>query len=244
MSRVSVYATLLSLLLPLSLAGAGAAQVIPAGTDLWATPNDGNTAFVFPEGDVESLCGAPPSTGWNHTVTLSGPPNEGPQGDTAVKRLQNVNLGSGKGSTPVQITNLALVSTATQNTPCGPLNWTASLYGTQPVTTMTLVQTGSYGGTFTANLQVNVQLNATNASSGAPVGTLFYSVSLPDPGTGTAWSINSSTGQFRAGMDAANNCIEVLRQKQGTAAGEGSHAYCIADAISQGNCNLPCLKDN
>jgi hypothetical protein len=250
MNRTRTYTVLLSSLLVFGLPALAAAQTIPAGTDLWATPRDGNTAFTFPAGDVESLCGMPPSSSWNHTVALGGPINSGPAGDTAVTRLNSATFSGGKAVTQVQLAALNMTNLAPQNTPCGPLNWTVGLFGSQPVTTMTLTldstsggtSSSTVGGTFAATLQLSARLDATNATTGSPVGSLFYTVTLPDPG-GTAWSL-SSTGQFRAGMDTGNNCLETLRSEQNTSAGSGQHAYCIADAISQGNCNLPCLKEN
>ncbi len=250
MSPSRAHAGILAVLLVLTLPALLAAQTIPAGTDLWATPRDGNTSFTFPAGDVESLCGMPPISSWNHTVALGGPANSGPGGDTAVARLDNATFSGGKATTRVQLAALNMTNLAPQNTPCGPLNWTVGLFGSQPMTMMTITlgsgssgTTGSStGGTFAANLQLSARLDATNAATGSPVGSLFYTVTLPDPG-GTAWSL-SSTGQFRAGMDSSNNCLETLRGEQNTTGGSGEHAYCIADAISQGNCNLPCLTQN
>jgi hypothetical protein len=99
---------------------------------------------------------------------------------------------------------------------------------------MKLRRTSTSGGTFSANIVVNVEFKATDAA-GNYLGSLFYTRELPDPDGGTPWSFGPG-GVFRAGMDTANNCINVLRQKLSTFAPTSSHYYFISNLIAQGNC--------
>jgi hypothetical protein len=214
-----------------------AALTIPAGDDPWVTPNNGQTHFGFKNGDVESLCGAPASTTWNHNVALRGVPVTGFDYDTVVRRLSPATFDTaGNASTTVVVTRLEMVSSAPQATPCGSLNWRVSLSGAQAATPMKFARTSATGGVFAADIAVNVVFRATNASTGAAVGSLFYNIVLPDPATGTPWSF-SKTGVYRAGMNPADDCIAVLRQKLLTYPTTSSHYYWISDMIAQGQCS-------
>ena len=212
------------------------AQVIPAGLDRWVTPADGRTKFSFPAGDVESLCGAPVSSTWNHEVRLTGVPAPGWDWDTSVARLNSVNFTTTTTSVtvPIQVKRLELRSLASQATPCGSLNWRVTTVDNQPITKMKIVKTSARGGNFFATISVRVLFNATNAQTGAAVGQLFYTLDLPDTAAGTPWSFNPTTGVFRPGIDTAENCIDVLRQKLVTATGD--HVYFIENLIAQGKC--------
>ena len=204
------------------------------GNDFWVTPNNNQTKFQFKDGDVEHLCGLPPSSTWDHHVFLKGVPATGSDYDTVVARLDNAVFDTtGQASTRVQVQLLNLVSAAPQSTPCGILNWTVVLAGPQAVTTMKLRKTTAQGGFFSADIAVNVELRATR--NGVYLGSVFYNIVLPDPMTGTPWSIGP-TGQFRAGMTEANDCIDVLRQKLLTYPQDSDHFYYISDMIAKGQC--------
>jgi len=214
--------------------------VIPAGADPWVTPANGQTVFTFPDGDVEALCGAPPQAAWNHQVALTGIPTAGADYDTVVKRLDDaVFNASGVAVTRVQVAALAFRSLSTSNTPCGPIDWTVKLSGPQGITKMVIRRTSPRGGIFNADLSVSVEFVGTDANSGASIGSLFYSFTLPDPssgtGAGTPWSF-SLNDQFRAGMTETDNCINVLRQKLTQYATTSRHYYYISNMISQGRC--------
>jgi hypothetical protein len=237
MTRFTLRASLLAILLA-GLAGLSAsAQVISAGQDFWTTPANGQTYFTFPAGDVEALCGAVPSSGWDHKLAFLGvPPPSGPAYDTVVARLDDAVFDtSGTAKTRVQVQKLTFASIAPQKTPCGPLTWRAALAGAQGITTMVLHRTSPMGGFFNADLSVKVELRAFNGSN-VYIGSLFYDFILPDPGTGTPWSFGSA-GEFRAGMTDTNNCLNVLRQKLSTYATDSSHYYYISDMIARGQCN-------
>jgi len=225
-----------ALLLSLAALPAAAQTSVPPGNDYWRTPVNNQTFFEFPAGDVESLCGLPPASGWSHRTTLQGVPAAGSDWDTIVARLDKAVFNtSGIATTRVTFKHLAFKSSAIHSTPCGRLNWTASLFGVQPVTLMTIRRTSARGGFFNARLLVSVEMKATDAGSGAYVGSLFYTRELPDPGAGTPWSFGT-TGIFRAGMTETDNCIDVLRAKLNTTDPASSHFYFISDLIAAGKC--------
>jgi hypothetical protein len=211
------------------------AQIIPAGEDRWVTPGDGRTFFKFPPGDVESLCGAPPSSAWDHTVRLTGVPDPGEDWDTVVARLDDADVSADTGgfaTVPIQVTRLVFRSLAPQETPCGVLLWYVKAVDHQPITKMSIQNLSGRGGIFKATISVRVIFEATD-SRGNVVGTLFYTLDLPD-NTGVPWSFGPS-GIFRPGIDEGDNCIDVLREKLGTATGD--HVYYIENLIAQGKCS-------
>ncbi len=226
-----------TLLLALAALPALAQRVIPAGKDVWVTPANGQTVFTFPDGDVESLCGALPSSSWTHQVALQGVPMTGADWDTMVVRLDDaVFNSSGVAQTRAQVANLDFRSTDTTVTPCGRLYFTVGLAGSQAPTTMTIVRTTAGGGVFHADIAVSVEIKAFEIHHGDYVGSLFYSFVLPNPTSGTPWSLGPN-GQFRPGMTTTNNCVDVLRQKLTQYSTTSSHYYYISNLIAQGNCN-------
>ncbi len=237
MTKLIARTTVLTLLL-LSLAALPTfAQPIPPGVDRWVTPANGQTLFLFPDNDVESLCKATPSTTWDHHVLLRGIPQAGADWDTAVARLDNVVLSTtgGTASTRIQVKSLNFASISPQATPCGSLSWTVRLAGNQPITTMTLTRTAVNGGVFFATISVNVEFRAFN-SGGIYIGSLFYSRSLPDSGTGVGWSFGPG-GIFQPGISTAGTCIDVLRQKLLMTDPDSRHYYFIENLIAQGRCS-------
>src|SRR5437764_14917105 len=128
MTKLIARTTVLALPL-LSLAALPAfAQIIPPGVDRWVTPGNNQTLFLFSSGDVESLCGLPPSSSWDHHIYLRGIPQAGADWDTAVARLDDaVFTSSGTASTRIQVTSLNFASISPQATPCGPLSWPVGL---------------------------------------------------------------------------------------------------------------------
>jgi len=209
-----------------------AAQFIPAGDDRWVTPGDGSTFFEFPVGDVESLCGAPVSFNWNRTVRLVGVPDPGEDWDTVVTRLKDADVSSGFDSVPIQVTRLVFRSLGPQETPCREIFWTVKAIDHQPITKMEIYRSSERGGKFLATISVRVVFEATDAG-GALLGYLYYTLDLPDD-TGVPWSFGPS-GNFRPGIDESENCIDVLREKLGTAT--GNHVYYIENLIAQGKCD-------
>jgi hypothetical protein len=234
MNKNLVRAATLGILLVSLMALPASALTIPAGKDFWVTPSNGQTYFTFPKGDVEGLCGAPVSDGWDHKVVLQGVPAAGSDYDTVVARLDDAVFdATGQASTKIQVQALDFVSSATQETPCGPLDWKVSLAAPQAVTVMKLRLTSRTGGLFAADIAVNLEFSATRG--GVYVGSLFYNTILADPQTGTPWSIGTN-GQFRAGMTDTNDCIDVLRKKLLQYSPDSSHFYFISNMIAQGQC--------
>jgi hypothetical protein len=228
--RDAAFVTLLVVLMALP----AVAQTIPPGKDFWVTPANGQTDFTFPDKDVESLCGATPSSTWNHKLALKGVPAVGSDYDTVVARLDTAVFDTSlQASTKIQVQALNLASAAAQATPCGTLNWTVGLAGSQATTLMKLRRTSATGGLFSADIAVNVEFRAIR--NGLYLGSLFYNIVLPDPLTGTPWSFGP-TGQFRAGMTPANDCLDVLREKLLTYSPDSSHFYFISNMIAQGQC--------
>lgn len=213
-----------------------AAQSIPPGPDFWVTPSDGQTVFGFPEGDVESLCGLPPQIGWDRKVALKGVPVAGSDYDTVVYRLDKAVFdATGNASTRIILRQLAFASVNPHATPCGDLNWKVANFGPQAVTHMKLRRTTTLGGIFSADIAVNVEFKASDAT-GNYVGSLFYNFVLPDPQNGTPWSYGPG-GQFRAGMTETDDCIDVLRKKLALPEYQDpQHQYFISNMIAQGKC--------
>ena len=185
MSRTLIKGLVALCLAGLGTAVPGAASFIPAGEDRWVTPADGNTFFTFPEGDVESLCGADVDFTWDHTVMLTGDPEAGEDWDTVIVRLEDLDVSRGSASVPIQVRNLMLKSLEIQETPCGLLRWRISALQHQPVTKMRIHNTSGKGGRLEANISARVAFQAIDAE-GAPLGLLFYNLELPSA-RNTSW---------------------------------------------------------
>jgi hypothetical protein len=239
MTKQFLRTTVLSLALVTLAAVSAAAQIIPKGVDYWVTPNNGMTKLTFKGRDVESLCHAKPNPNlnWDHTVILHGVPTKGADWDSAVARLTEARFDpAGNASTRVQFKSLALASAKPIDTPCGKLNWTARLAkGTQPITEMKITKTSNQGGKFFADLALRVEMRATNAATGAYLGSLFYDVKLPDP-NGTGWAF-SQTHAFQPGIDpVTKDCVDVLRMKLSTFDPDSQHFYYISNLIAHKDC--------
>ena len=130
MNKAILRASLLGLLLA-SLAALPAAAQIPPGPDYWVTPDNGRTFFTFPNGDVESLCGAPPSTAWNHRVNLRGVPVAADY-DTVVQRLDKAVFDTtGHAQTRIVVKALSFGEARQEDVPGlydGPFPW-ETLFG-------------------------------------------------------------------------------------------------------------------
>lgn len=237
MSKLMSRTAFLALLL-VGLAALPAAAQIPAGFDPWVTPANGQTFTEFAKGDVEALCGKPDDPTWNHTVVLKGVPGSGVDYDTVVQRIDNVTFNtSGVGTTRVQVVSLAFKSIAPTSTPCGDLDWTVGLTGTQPVTKMTITKTSSTGGLFYADLVVNVEMKGYKKGTTTYVGSVFYSINLPQGSTGTPWSFDRRTQAYRPGITDTDDCIAALRVKLTQYPTTSKHYYFISDLIAAGKCN-------
>ncbi|HET9228987.1 MAG TPA: hypothetical protein VFR31_20080, partial [Thermoanaerobaculia bacterium] len=200
------------------------------------TPANGQTVFAFPDGDVESLCGLPPVSGWDHKVALKGVPAAGSDYDTVVHRIDKAVFdAAGNASTRIILKHLAFASINPQATPCGNLSWQVGNFGPQAVTNMRLRRLTPKGGLFSADIAVNVEFKAIDSNNNY-IGSLFYNFVLPDPQNGTPWSFGPND-QFRAGMTETDNCIDVLREKLALPEYQNPrHQYFISNMIAQGKC--------
>src|SRR5262245_16219234 len=122
--RVFVRVAALGILFAILATLPATAQVIRKGTDYWTTPGiGGNTFFEFPEGDVESLCGATIDNAWDHRISLAGVPTPGSDWDTAVARLDDAVFdATGEARTRIQVRALSFIS-GLHLTPCGKIIW-------------------------------------------------------------------------------------------------------------------------
>lgn len=216
-----------------------AAQNIPAGNDYWTTYGTGNTYVNLPAGELESLCGLPPTAGWNRTLRFRGVPVFA-DSDTIVRRLDNATFSTTTGNTAtvrVQVTGLRFQGLTTYSTPCGPVTVQATLNGQQPITSMKITRTSATGGFFNSQLRVNAQLIFTHAGTTTELGRLFYNFDLPDPGN-TVWSYGG-IGGWRPAVNAANDCFATARAKIQTYPDPASHEYYISYYQSRGICPPP-----
>lgn len=232
MSRTLTTFFVAAFLAVLTTAVPGTASIIPAGEDRWVTPADGNTFFTFPEGDVESLCGAEVDFGWDRTVMLTGDPEAGEDWDTVIVRLEDLDVSRGSASVPVQVRNLALKSLEILETPCGLLRWRISALRHQPVTKMRIHNTSGKGGRFEANLSAKVAFQAIDAE-GTPLGLLFYNLELPSA-RNTSWSFDEY-GFFRPGIDEKGKCSKVLQENVGPLPAQ--HSFYIEAQIAEDRCS-------
>ncbi len=189
---------------------AATALVIPTGTDRWVTLGDGGTFFTFPEGDVESLCGAEADPDWDRSVILEGAPEPGQDWDTVIKRLDDVDVSHGSATVQTQVTHMALRSVGSHETPCGPIDWYLHSLKHQPVTTMRIHNTSGKSGRFEGALTVRLGIQALDPA-GDSLGLLYYTLDLAGM-TSTAWSIGP-LGRFRPGIDKGGLCSRVVRDE-------------------------------
>jgi len=179
----------------IALPSAAANDVIYKGSDLFRTPNDGSSFMDFSKQPIPAgfFCtGSKPFTAkirWKGVPVATGMPGELSQTDTIVQRLDDATFNkNGVAKTRIQVRALQLESMKPINTSCGSYNVRVVLEGTQPITSMRIVQTSQYGGRFTAYLAVRSKLVFT------PVSALGKQLELPSheirfaPNPNFAWA--------------------------------------------------------
>jgi len=142
-----------------------AAEVIPAGVDLWATAA-GHTHTGFGSDPIPAGFFCEGSKAFAGRIGFRGEPLQTePAGslggaDTIVRRLDNAAFnGKGEASTRIQLLALSLASVKPiEIEGCGKYNVQARLWGEQPTTNMKILRTASNGGSYVAPLALNVQL--------------------------------------------------------------------------------------
>ncbi len=138
-------------------------NVIHKGVDIWMTvAGFAKTSFAKEPIPAGFFCAdSQPFTG---TVVFEGGPlaiePAGSLGsvDTVVNRLDDAVFNDkGEATTRIQLMALSLASTKPIETSCGKYDVAVSLVGEQPTTTMRIVRTDVFGGTYSAPLALNVK---------------------------------------------------------------------------------------
>ena len=158
--------SILGAALVLALTGAPslfAGEAIHNGVDLWMTVG-GFAQTTFADNPLPAGFFCDRSEPFTGVVKFKGAPlavePAGSLGiiDTVVRRLDDAKFDAkGEAVTRIQLMALSLVSTKPIETGCGQYDVAVSLTGRQPVTTMKIFQAETFGGTYTAPLELNVK---------------------------------------------------------------------------------------
>jgi hypothetical protein len=158
---------------------------ISAGVDYWQTLSSGATAYHFDSNPIPAgfFCGK--SAAFRGTVHFEGVPlRTEPAGvlgttDTIIERLDVATFdGNGDAHTRIRGRALNLQGTAPIKTACGLFKVTANLTDNQPVTSMVFHRDNALGGTFKAQLRLQVSINFTNVKTGRTF-SVIRNVDLP-----------------------------------------------------------------
>jgi hypothetical protein len=160
----------LCVLAALALAAPASAEVLGIGIDVWTTPDDGSAYVDFTDNPIAAdyFCGG--SQQFAQRIILKGSPIATSPSralgstDTIVKRLDNVDLGGGSGSTRIQVQAISFVNKSPISVPGCSDTFSAqvTLNGTAPVGNMTIRRTTASGGTFDSNFSVPGKITFTN----------------------------------------------------------------------------------
>lgn len=163
------------------------AQNIPAGDDVWDSVGGGATEATLSPEQWRKLCGA--SVSADTSVQLKGFNIDGlGTGDTVVERLEDAIL-SGVGSSArvdIRLKQLSMISEGSH--PCSPKTLRVTQDVSQGTGKMTITQTSSAGGTFTADVPVSAVIKTTDGS-GEPV----YVDGVLGDDSAAPWSYNPPT---------------------------------------------------
>lgn len=187
----------LSLLIP-ALAGAAA---ITNGIDTWITPPDGSSFADFSDNPIPAgfFCvGSKPFSdriAWKGVPLVSEPSDALGNADTIIQRLDDAVFDRrGRAATRLQVSALSLASLEPIQTSCGAFDVTASLAGTQPVTTMEIVEQEEGKGYFNASLSLTTKITFTPVGvSTARSLVLDHSVVLDSQGV--SWARERADGR-------------------------------------------------
>jgi hypothetical protein len=161
------------------------AESIAAGVDYWQTLSSGATAYHFDSNPIPAgfFCGK--STAFRGTVYFEGVPlRTEPAGvlgttDTIIERLDVAPFDkNGDAHTRIRGRALNLQGTAPIKTACGLFKVTANLTDNQPVTDMVFHRENAMGGTFKAQLRLQVSINFTSVATGKTF-SVIRNVDLP-----------------------------------------------------------------
>lgn len=214
---------LLLILTVLSAAVFVNAQTVSAGPDFWVT--DSTTTY-----DTLSLPAnffGPGSQAYSGTVAFKGDPASGNSYDTKITRTQDVNLGSGSGSTPLIVSELRLKSvspiTVTYNDGHTE-EWDvySSISSTQRSTGSMTISGNASGGTFSSNLNIIPKFNFVQVSGFGMVSEKGRNVKELDFGSPLVQKYL---------MEQARISNEKIRKGTGTQADEAIVSVCQVEPV-------------
>jgi hypothetical protein len=194
-SRGLIFCTLLLALALPALSLERPNEYIPAGVDYWQTLSGGATAYDFSSDPIPAGFFCKNSRPFTGRVSFEGVPLQtAPAGilgttDTVIERLDDAYFDH-TGTAKVRIRGRALNLQGTEplKTSCGRFKVTAELTENQPESPMVLHRRDESGGTFDAQLRLQVRVNFTNLANGK-VSSVVRNVYLP-----TVDGINYATG--------------------------------------------------
>lgn len=196
MRKTGSWPALLVLALPLALAPASAAPVIPRGVDTFTTLADGNTWYDFSKNPIPAGFFCKRSAAFTGRIALRGVPlaTDVPGSlhgrDTILERLDDAAFDDdGVAVTRLQFKALSLASIAPLKTACGSFHVFVSLAGKQRATTMKIYRTSEQGGTFSAPLAVDARMTfiPVKARAGAPAPKLELTGKFTFPAKALPW---------------------------------------------------------
>jgi hypothetical protein len=173
------------LLSSLAALAAGEPRRIAAGFDPWQTLGSGATRYDFAAQPIPAGFFCAGSEPFRGAVDFEGVPlRTEPAGllgttDTVVERLDAAVFDErGVATTRLRARALHLLGTKLVENRCGAWKVTASLAGTQPVTRLTFYREDAYGGRFSADLKLRVQVTFTEVRTGE-ARTLVRRIDMP-----------------------------------------------------------------
>lgn len=188
---------------------ASAGDRIPAGFDYWQTLGSGATRYSFASNPIPAGFFCRGSAPFKGVVNFEGVPLRTEPArilgttDTVIERLDDAPFNAqGIAKTRIRGRALSLVGSDVK-TSCGTFKVTAGLAGEQPVTQMIFRQEHEYGGTFKADLRLNVHVTFTHSETGV-TRTLVRQVALP-----TVDGIPYAFAKATIGTIGINRCISI-----------------------------------
>lgn len=184
-SRGLIFCTLLLALALPALSLQPNNEYIPTGVDYWQTLSGGATAYDFSSDPIPAGFFCKSSKPFTGRVSFEGVPlRSEPAGilgttDTIIERLDDA-VFDHTGTAKIRIRGraLSLVGTEPLKTSCGRFKVTAELTENQPESPMVFHRVDKSGGTFDAQLRMQVRVNFTNLATGKAL-SLVRNVYLP-----------------------------------------------------------------
>jgi hypothetical protein len=182
------------------------AEVIPAGIDVWHTPNDGATYVDLTDNPIPADFFCLGSAPLAQQIGLKGTPVPTvPAGvlnstDTVVQRLSAVDVEPGESATTsIVVRAICFAGRQRLNTACGngtTKSWLVSVRldpaVQPPATTMTIFKGSGLGGTFDATVKVPGIVEFTNVNDASDVRSVTETITMS--ARGAAWANAPGTG--------------------------------------------------